>query len=416
MLPHRLDEQMKSEDMSHGGSMQLTMLDDFGQFCELKEEWDALARSQVGTVFLTHNWLSHWWRRYHDDSQLRTVVLRDSKGLAGIAPLMLKRGFGGLRRLAFMGTGEVTPNHLDVIARPDARDVLEDALADYLCQTDSQWDVLDLDKLPSDRGTAERLGARLRDRDFVTSVELTARCLYIELPDSFESYLQERGSQTRRNFRTACRRLEKEVPSVRFVRASTPDEVHRVMAALIEMHQARWRRRGYVGAFATQRFVEFHRDVALSALQDGSLRLYSLRNEEQILAVRYAFRIGDCVQGYISGFDERLSALSVGMVSLAGAIEQSILEGARRFDLLEGDESYKSHWAPHTRDNVRLRAFSPRWRGQLARVTTEAGTAIFRLGLHYTPAEIRRPLREVLDRLKVARQGRSDRSGKANKE
>ena len=388
--------------------MKLARLDNFNRFCELKEEWDELLRSQVDTVFLMHDWLNQWWRHYHEDSELWTLVARDTHGLAGVVPLMLQRDFGGLRRLSFMGAGEVTPNHLDIIARPDTRGAVEEMLSEYLCQSSSQWDVLDLDKLPSDRGTAERLRLRLGARGLVARTEVSARCGYAELPNSFDTYLQGRGSTTRRDLRLKRRRLDEAVPGVRFVIASTPEEVERVLSALVQMHQARWRRRGYPGSFATERFIRFQRGVALSALRDGYLRLYSLQGGAQILAVGYAFRVGDCVQGYISSFDERRPKLSVGMISVAGAIEQAILEGARRFDLLEGEEPYKRHWATHVRENVRLRAFSPHWRGKLARVATETGTALFQSGVRYLPIGIRRPLRQALMRFQAARQSRGD--------
>ncbi|MBI2977047.1 MAG: GNAT family N-acetyltransferase, partial [Chloroflexi bacterium] len=57
---------------------------------------------------------------------------------------------------------------------------------------------------------------------------------------------------------------------------------------------------------------------------------------------------------------------SVGIQTLAYAIEQSIAEGATEFDFLQGDEAYKTHWTTHSRANWQLQLPGPHLRGQLA--------------------------------------------------
>ena len=57
------------------------------------------------------------------------------------------------------------------------------------------------------------------------------------------------------------------------------------------------------------------------------------------------------------------------------AIRSAIQEGASEYDLLHGDESYKSHWAHARRELNRLILYPPHFRGVLYRQATHAGSA-----------------------------------------
>jgi CelD/BcsL family acetyltransferase involved in cellulose biosynthesis len=192
------------------------------------------------------------------------------------------------------------------------------------------------------------------------------------------------------------------LPEARFARVENVEELNLAMDALIRMHQARWTRKGYPGAFSNDRFIGFHRTVALRALQAGHLRLYFLQIGSEIAAVRYSYRIADCVQFYLPGFDDRWSDYSPGVLLNGYSIAQSILEGARKIDFLEGGEQYKEHWATDTRDNLRMRVFAPHWRGNLAYVYTQAATRAKDWGVRYLPLGIRRPIWQAVLRLRTA--------------
>jgi CelD/BcsL family acetyltransferase involved in cellulose biosynthesis len=62
---------------------------------------------------------------------------------------------------------------------------------------------------------------------------------------------------------------------------------------------------------------------------------------------------------YQSGFDPRYSPHSVGLVTMGLSIEAAIKDGAEEFDLLHGDEKYKSLWAKDQRDLVRMELCPP---------------------------------------------------------
>jgi CelD/BcsL family acetyltransferase involved in cellulose biosynthesis len=74
------------------------------------------------------------------------------------------------------------------------------------------------------------------------------------------------------------------------------------------------------------------------------LRLYCLTRGDRIVGALYSLIAKQRAYYYISGFDPALRALGLGTVLVGHAIAQAEREGARSFDFLRGQESYKYHW------------------------------------------------------------------------
>jgi CelD/BcsL family acetyltransferase involved in cellulose biosynthesis len=73
----------------------------------------------------------------------------------------------------------------------------------------------------------------------------------------------------------------------------------------------------------------------------------------------YGFMYGRTFYFYQSGFDPAFGKHSVGVGTMAIAINTAIEEGASEFDFLHGDEEYKFHWARETRDLNRIELHPP---------------------------------------------------------
>ena len=99
---------------------------------------------------------------------------------------------------------------------------------------------------------------------------------------------------------------------------------------------------------------EFHREAAAGFAARGMLRLYGLRAGSRLLAVLYGFAARGRFYAYLSGFDPAVERFTPGGALLAMAIERSIAEGLREFDLLRKRESYKYLWGAEEQANRRL--------------------------------------------------------------
>jgi CelD/BcsL family acetyltransferase involved in cellulose biosynthesis len=157
-------------------------------------------------------------------------------------------------------------------------------------------------------------------------------------------------------------------------------------------------------AFNTSGLVAFHEEFSALARQRGWLRLCLLRVDRKPVAALYGFRYGRTFYFYQSGFDPAYRKQSVGLVAMGLTIRKALEEGATEFDLLHGDEEYKSLWARQRREIGRVEAYPPRARGALQRSVNVLGRGVRRLARRAMP-------RLLADRIATALQGRSQETG-----
>jgi CelD/BcsL family acetyltransferase involved in cellulose biosynthesis len=189
-------------------------------------------------------------------------------------------------------------------------------------------------------------------------------CPFIPLDDTWDKFQARLSKNMRANVGRRRRQVAKQFKA-EYELANT-ETLPQAMTELFDLHNRRWRKRGVAGAFADPKIQAFHRDVAAQFLARGWLRLHRLRLDGEVRAAFYCFQLGKRVYYYLSGFDMELGKFSIGNVCMAQAIETAIKDGAREFDLLRGDETYKFAWKAEERETLRLILGRPALRSSLA--------------------------------------------------
>lgn len=333
----------------------------------LQGAWtDLLSGMPSAPIFLTWEWVTTWWRHYGQDKALYVLTVRDREDrLVGLAPWMrlsLRLGLLEVHKIAFLGSGQVGSDHLDLIARPSDRAAVASAVLDTLERQRHQWDILDLEGLAANSAFLSGIGAtqgRIRQGEAI-------RCPYIDLPGDWDTYQQEFLSANRRQqLRSRLRRLERDYPEqVAFHQVANASDLDATFEALVKLNRARWDDKGEETSFSYDRFVAFHREFAALALERGWLRLYRLDVTGEPVGIQYCLSYGGVVSDYQRGFDPAWSRYSPGHLLLAHAIREAIQEGAQEVDLLRGVEPYKFSWANQERHDASL-AHSHSWKGHL---------------------------------------------------
>jgi len=304
----------------------------------LAPEWDALWRRAPGaTPFQSPHWLLPWWTHFSNGGEPAVVVSPDA-----LAPLYVLRD-GDESLGMFLGTG--ISDYLDILS--DGADV--NALLARALEVDCQfWDLQQLrpSSLLINVGTPEGWSDNTEEMD---------PCPVMSIENAGEELSNLLSTHARKKLRYYRRCAAREA-NVTY-ESATAGTLDQLLAALYELHAARWQKRGLPGVLADDVVQAFHHDAARRMLDAGALRMHAMRMNDRIVAVFYGFAHQGTVYYYLSGFDPELDRLSVGSIIVAHAVEEAVREGATTFDFLRGAEEYKYAWGATDRINRRRQFF-----------------------------------------------------------
>ncbi|HPP51861.1 MAG TPA: GNAT family N-acetyltransferase [Thermoguttaceae bacterium] len=391
------------------------------QLAEIADIWNRLA----GPVpFRRWEWLAGWWRCYGQPNQgrrrLAVGVVKDPAGEAiGLAPWYIERSAIRGRVLRFLGGDEVCSDHLNLLCLPGREDEVAEALAQWLNQGSPDrilrefppsedagqetdwtqanvspvcgdkspipWDLIELAYVDADDPTLEIfLRCMARQGCWIERAPV-GHCWVIELPDTWEAFLQRLSNHRRRRLRQVGRLFfttgRAVVHTVR-----RPEELPKAMDLLVQLHRQRRRQLGQPDCFVSSRFETFHRQIAPELLAAGLLELHWLEVDGQPTAAEYHLLGDGTIYVYQSGIAPTAECPSPGEWIYLALVRRAIERGCRYFDLLRGDEAYKAHWratprrletlwiaAPHLsagwrygiyRTGRRVKQWLRRWLGQ----------------------------------------------------
>lgn len=340
--------------------MKLQTIDTSEEFFRLRGEWDALLQSsESDCIFLTHEWLSTWWKHLSDGRRLSIMALRDGGELIGVLPLAARPAQYARMMppiLEFLGSGIIGSDYLDaIVAREREREVMM-TFAEHL---NSNGIMLQLSQLRAGRCIVSLLADELQQIGWVGEQTKLNVCPYIDLSEhSWESYLATLGPNVRKNIKRCLRNLPK---AFRMRVDCAPETLDAGVALeiLMELHRKRWDASGRSEAFQSESVIAFHREFVRLAAERGWLRLITMHLDRVPASALYGLLYRGTFCFYQSGFDPLFSKYSVGLATMALAVNTAIEGGALEFDFLHGDEEYKFHWTREARDLARIEIHPP---------------------------------------------------------
>ncbi|HSI72675.1 MAG TPA: GNAT family N-acetyltransferase [Fimbriimonas sp.] len=312
-----------------------------GLFEELERPWKELVgASPTATPFQTWEWQSIWGKHYLGLKRPVLFAFYEGSDLVGLVPMV--KVVGPWRTLRPMGIGPSDYLH------PLAREGYEQAVADMLVSELGDLkdvDLIDLQQVRETRALAESMKGTVIEQ---------ATCLSLDLPSSFDAYLQSLG----KSLRYDVRKLEKALfqSGQATVEPVPIEETSKGMEILFEQHKKRWQAKQWlIGGLALSGAGKFHREWAQRANENGWLWLSVLNLDGQPIGAIYGMTLGTSVYYYQAGFDPTKGSVSPGTLLVATTIKRAIAEGKKHFDFMRGDEPYKRRWKPqHVLRNLRF--------------------------------------------------------------
>ena len=303
-------------------------------FDSLSPYWKKLQdESQTSYIFSSPEWSRVWWQQFGSGAQLYLGAVRDSGRTIGIAPLLIKENVA-----SFIGDSDVC-DCLDFVVEPDKEEDFFRVLHDNLVREG----IIRLDMAPlrPDSTVLTSLINIAQRRGWQVSSSKTDVSVELDLPATWEEYLQMLTPKQRHELKRKLRRLDEE-GEISY-RTSTDASLRDVDIFLRLFRDSRQDK----AAFLTPEMESFFRSLANAMSEQKLLRLSILELNTSPVAVTMSFDYKNDMYLYNSGYDPHYAQLSVGVISKALCIKDSIERGRKRFDFLKGGEAYKYHLGGH---------------------------------------------------------------------
>lgn len=306
---------------------------------EISAEWIKLYNlSSTATPFQGLFWVIPWWKNF-GKSELVIVTIRNDQQLICIAPFFIYTA-NQKKRLCLVGSG--ISDYLDLLYIDINHQLLSETVGSFLVSISDMWDECYLQDVPD---TSPLLNLSKYLLSYRVTLSKMSDCSFIDAAN-----VENVSTVLPKNLRKNVYRSLKSINAYHTLSLvqSNSSEI------LIQLHNKRWKKKGFKGVLDDEIIQKMHFDVLNSEYQSNDVSIYSLKMDELTIACNYVLKKKKCVYFYLSGLDPLYSQYSPGTIALFMTIEELFKKGFSRFDFLRGNEIYKHHWGVTFKQNYSI--------------------------------------------------------------
>jgi CelD/BcsL family acetyltransferase involved in cellulose biosynthesis len=298
----------------------------------LKKYWSASGQPlHWPSIFVLPQWLQVWWQVFGSKAEMMVRTVRAGDRVVGIAPLMRLKDTALL-----IGDPEIC-DYLDFIISPGLEEeffslILDELKINGLCH-------LELKHFRPDSPILKSLVPLAEKRGYAVMVIREAVSLEIDLPSSWEVYMDSLSAKQRHEVRRKLRRLA-EKGTVEFFFLSEAGAISKAMNSFFHMFVES---RQDKALFLTEKMKSFFSSLTASLSESGLMKLGLLTLSGKPVAEILCFDYNNTLYLYNSAYDPDFKNFSAGLCSKILSIESAIKAGKKKFDFLKGHELYKYH-------------------------------------------------------------------------
>jgi CelD/BcsL family acetyltransferase involved in cellulose biosynthesis len=348
-------------------SLSVEEVSDIERFRSLRESWHRLlGESGENNIFLTWEWLFTWWQHYRRDKKLRILLIKDAESIIAIAPLMqsrYKKGFITVDVVENICSSKCGYSGIILTKRQsEAVETLVQYFKELVVREKIIVRISNIPEKSSFLVQFQKNGPEFSKYLFLNTKPV-AICPYITLPATWEEFLHTLSKKRRGNLRRAMESLRKNF-RCEFAKYSNSADLRNALQTLFELHRQRWQS-SYVGKkFTKSETRNFYTDITESFSQNNWLDFSFLKLDGKPVSACWCL-IYDRVFYYETiAFDPNYAEYSVGTLHLMQLIENAIKNGGRKFDFLQGAETYKAHWTQQQITNFQINMVDNTFRGR----------------------------------------------------
>ena len=325
----------RARSRGDGIAMYIDILNNIRQFEEIREIWERIyCADPYTTVFVSWLWMRAWIETAGDNWFVLAVRPSDQKSYVAFLPLVTQSQSNGncnaVQKLCL--AGEKWADFTGLVCLPGYEERVVPALAGYIGNR-LKWNVFHLRNIADPR--LDFLCKTFSRQKFTVTYKENKACPYIELPGTYEQYVQESlGRNTRKHLRNYTRRIE-QLPDFRAIPVRR-DNLELQIDTILTFYQERW-------GVKTEDMLRGYRELFRAAFENNFLWLTTLWEGATHIAGEACFldHKMKMVYSYTGVFNKHYARLSPGNVMTAYAIRWAIEHGFRKYSFGAGDEHYK---------------------------------------------------------------------------
>lgn len=335
-----------SEDTATGAPISCDLYTDLDGMDRLRDAWDDAVLRTSGSIYMTFDWVSVWWRFYGKAAALRVFVFTLDGRIVALLPMYVDTiGWGplGLRVARIVGAN-IPPK---VFNPPVPEAYASVAIAEVLTHlfVRDRCDVVSFGPVSDTEHWRDTLRAWPEGSALVARSETTAEVhSTYHLPADMDAYYGSLRQSERKNRRKyELRLLEKEFDT-RVEVISAAESVPEAFERFAEQHREQWRAEGRTGHFgAWPAALDFNRALVKAHASRGRVRFIRIVAGESVVAEEYAFVMGDRYYAELTAraVESQWDRFSLGPTSTVRMLAHAIAEGMTRVESGLGHYDYK---------------------------------------------------------------------------
>lgn len=309
------------------------------------EYWRKLeSQRNSSDLMCSANWTQTWFNCYHETVNIYFAVGFIHEQVCGICLLSESKhdriGPIPIRTLHLGTAGEpqgesVCVEYNNILCDPKHRDSFVIELQKHIEQKNN-WDRVQLDGIPCQPKQAWPVINKTKQ------TVRTRECRYFDLEHCRANggdILSLLGKSTRSNIK---RRIKKLV-QLEVQWAETLEEATDIFSELIDLHQTRWQKVGQPGAFASERFTAFQKQLIEKLLPQHKVILCRIKTGSQTVGCLYLLVDGKRLLDYVSGLASFDDIPSSGLISHYLCMNEALERGYDSYDFLVGEKRHKEN-------------------------------------------------------------------------
>ncbi|MFC1708724.1 GNAT family N-acetyltransferase [Candidatus Omnitrophota bacterium] len=331
----------------------LEIIQNEDKFYSMRNDWNSLLeKSGINNPYLTHEWLSSWWKAYKDNNTLNIAVFKQQGQIIGAIPLVLsKETILGIPIKVIKFFSDHWSRMDFILAENKAECVTEFFNWFHSAKT---ADVLILSRIPEVSENAGIIEQVARNRKFnykKTGLKNTV----ILLQGSWEDYLKQLTKKFRYEIRNKKRTLFGLV-DVKYERITEIEDADTILPSLVEVGIKSWKYKDAKGIVVSNQGMQFYREIISEWGITRKLDISLLKQNNKPIAFAFRVKYKDTFYALETAYSQDYYNYSPGLVVNSILLEKLFEEkGANKYELgimTDTKKRWTSNYDPEVKLNI----------------------------------------------------------------